>query len=167
MPSGNQGPIHLLIDSSGLRIHVGSARKPPKRKPWRKIHIAVDCDTGDIVAADLTASNAADAARVPALLGQVLTELASVSADGAYDQGPVYEAVQAHSPDRRTRTVIPPHKGAVCSPRTETAMQDRNRDISARSIGWGDVRGIYGWVMPNEAGSKTSSTATRSSWAGR
>ena len=66
------------------------------------------------------------------MLGQVLTELASVSADGAYDQGPVYEVVQAHSPDRRTRTVIPPHKGAVCSPRTVTAMQDRNRDI--RSI---------------------------------
>ncbi|MDK1046290.1 MAG: transposase, partial [Anaerolineales bacterium] len=25
-------PIHLLIDSTGLRIHVGHLRKPPKRR---------------------------------------------------------------------------------------------------------------------------------------
>ena len=25
-------PIHLMIDSTGLRIHVGNARKPPKQR---------------------------------------------------------------------------------------------------------------------------------------
>ena len=35
-------PIHLLIDSTGLRIHVGHMRKPPKRRAWRKLHLAVD-----------------------------------------------------------------------------------------------------------------------------
>ena len=35
-------PIHLMIDSTGLRIHVGNARKPPKQRAWRKLHIAVD-----------------------------------------------------------------------------------------------------------------------------
>jgi len=34
-------PIHLLIDSKGLRIHVGHLRKPPKRRVWRKLHLAV------------------------------------------------------------------------------------------------------------------------------
>ena len=132
MPRTRNGPIHLLVDSSGLKIHVGSARKPPKRRAWRKIHIAVDRDTGDIVAADLTASNACDAARVPALLGQIESELASFSGDGAYDQEPVYEAVEKQSPDRRTRVIIPPQKGAVLSPESATAMQERNRHI--RSI---------------------------------
>ncbi len=47
-------PIHLLIDSTGLRIHVGHMRKPPKRRAWRKLHLAVDAGTGEIVAADLT-----------------------------------------------------------------------------------------------------------------
>jgi hypothetical protein len=47
-------PIHLLIDSTGLRIHVGHLRKPPKRRAWRKLHLAVDADTGEIVASDLT-----------------------------------------------------------------------------------------------------------------
>ena len=31
-------PIHLMIDSTGLRIHVGTARKPPKQRAWRKLH---------------------------------------------------------------------------------------------------------------------------------
>ena len=43
-------PIHLMIDSTGLRIHVGTARKPPKQRAWRKLHIAVDRKTGNIVA---------------------------------------------------------------------------------------------------------------------
>ncbi len=125
------GPIHLLVDSSGLKIHVGNACKAPRRRAWRKIHLAVDRDTGDILAADLTASQARDAARVPALLSQVEANLASFCADGAYDKASVYEAAQAHSPDRRTRVIIPPLKGAVPSPETATAMHDRNRHIRA------------------------------------
>jgi hypothetical protein len=39
-------PIHLLIDSTGFRIHVGHLRKPPKRRVWRKLHLAVNADTG-------------------------------------------------------------------------------------------------------------------------
>ena len=132
MPRNNKGPIHLLVDSSGLKIHVGSARKPPKRRAWRKIHLAVDRETGDIVAVDLTASNARDAARVPALLRQIENDLASFSADGAYDKDSVYGAVEAHGVERRTRMIIPPQKGGLLRPETETALRDRNRHI--RSI---------------------------------
>ena len=46
--------IHLMIDSTGLRIHVGTARKPPNQRAWRKLHIAVDRKTGNIVASELT-----------------------------------------------------------------------------------------------------------------
>ena len=41
-------PIHLMIDSTGLRIHVGNARKPPKQRARRKLHIAVDRETENI-----------------------------------------------------------------------------------------------------------------------
>ena len=77
-------PIHLMIDSTGLRIHVGTARKPPKQRAWRKLHIAVDRKTGTIVASELTASRARDATRVPALLTQIQAPLAWVAADSAY-----------------------------------------------------------------------------------
>ena len=86
-------PSHLLIDSTGLRIHVGHLRKPPKRRVWRKLHLAVDADTGQVLAAELTNRRAADCGRVPGLLDQIDDRVASLMADGAYDAGAVYEAV--------------------------------------------------------------------------
>ena len=35
-------PVHLLIDSSGLSVHVGQLRTPPKARDYRKLHLAVD-----------------------------------------------------------------------------------------------------------------------------
>ncbi len=124
-------PIHLMIDSTGLRIHVGNARKPPKQRAWRKLHIAVDRETGNIVASELTASRARDATRVPALLTQIQAPLVSVAADSAYDKEAVYEAIEAHSPGRRTRVVIPPQRNATLSQNSNTAMQERDRHIRA------------------------------------
>jgi len=132
IPRNSKSPIHLLIDSSGLRIHIGQSRKLPKRRAWRKIHLAVDRKTGDIMAAELTASNAHDGALVPGLLDKIKNKLASFSGDGAYDKEAVYKAVQEHSPGRQTRVIIPPQKDAVLSPENRTAMQERNRHI--RSI---------------------------------
>ena len=123
--------IHLMIDSTGLRIHVGNARKPPKQRAWRKLHIAVDRETGNIVASELTASRARDATRVPALLTQIQAPLVSVAADSAYDKEAVYDAIEAHSPGRRTRVVIPPQRNATLSQNSNTAMQERDRHIHA------------------------------------
>ena len=64
--------------------------------------------------------NAADnAGQVPALLGQIEGEVASVTADGAYDGAPVYRAVADHRPDPPPDVVIPPRASAV--PSTEDA----------------------------------------------
>jgi hypothetical protein len=104
-------PIHLLVDTSGLTIHVGRSQAPPKRRGWRKIHIGIDREPGTIVASDLGASGARDAARGPALLGQVDTPVASFCADTAYDREAVYEAVANHS--RESEVLIPPRRGAA------------------------------------------------------
>jgi IS5 family transposase len=85
-------PIHLLIDSTGLRVHVGHMQKPPRNRAWRKLHLAVDADTGEIVASDLTTRRTHDCTQVPALPEQIADPIASVSADGAYDTKAVYEA---------------------------------------------------------------------------
>jgi len=60
--------IHLLIDSTGLRIHVGHLQGPPKNRAWRKLHLAVDAETGEVVASDLTTRRTHDCTQVPALL---------------------------------------------------------------------------------------------------
>ena len=125
------GPIHLLIDSTGLKIHVGHLRKPPKQRAWRKLHLAVDLKSGEILAADLTSSPTSDATQVPNLLKQVGDNLASVSGDGAYDTDAVYQAIAAHNPNRNTKVLIPPPKDARLNAEAAAYLKDRNRHIQS------------------------------------
>jgi hypothetical protein len=84
--------MHLLIDSTGLRIHVGHRCKPPRDRAWRKLHLAVDAETGQIIASDLTGHRVRDSTRVTMLLEQTSRPLESICADGAYDRQEVYQA---------------------------------------------------------------------------
>jgi hypothetical protein len=129
-------PLHLLIDSTGLRVHIGNLRKPPKNRVWRKLHLAVDAGTGEIVASDLTSRRTHDCARVPALLGQIDSRVASISADGAYDTEDVYEAAQTQGEGRGVRVLIPPGRHAQLRLEPSAALKERNRNIrSIRSLG--------------------------------
>ena len=131
-PPAGKRPVHILIDSTGLKIHVGNLRKPPKSRDWRKLHIAVNALTGEAIACDLTSKSARDASRVSALLTQIQSPLASVRADGAYDKETVYEAVENHTDTRSPRVLIPPKKSAHIRPGVPT-MRERNRNIRSRS----------------------------------
>jgi hypothetical protein len=129
-------PIHLLIDSTGLRIHVGHMQKPPRYRAWRKLHLAVDAASGEIVASDLTARRTHDCTQVPALLEQIPDPVASLSADGAYDTKAVYEAAHERGNGRAVRVLIPPGRDAQLSPQSSAALQERDRNIrSIRELG--------------------------------
>jgi transposase len=129
-------PIHLLIDTTGLRVHVGHLRKPPKRRVWRKLHLAVNAETGEVLAAELTNRRTADCARVPGLLDQIDDRVASLMADGAYDAGAVYEAVQGKGRGHRVTVLIPPGRGAQLSLSRSPGQRERNRNIrSMRKLG--------------------------------
>jgi len=129
-------PIHLLIDSTGLRIHVGHLRKPPKNRAWRKLHLAVDANTGEIVASDLTGRRTPDCVQVLALMEQIDDRVASVSADGAYDTKAVYEAAHDGREGHAVRVLIPPGRNARLHPRPSAALRERNRNIrSIRELG--------------------------------
>ena len=39
-------PVHILVDSTGLKIHVGNLRIPPQDRGWRKLQVAVNALTG-------------------------------------------------------------------------------------------------------------------------
>jgi hypothetical protein len=127
------GPLHLVIDSTGLKLFGRGEWDEEKhgrtRRSWRKLHIAVDADTGEIVACVLTDNGADDAGEVPALLGQVEGEIASVTADGAYDGEPVYHAAASRQPDRPPDVVIPPRSSAVASTEDAGAQGQRDRHI--------------------------------------
>ena len=88
------GPLHLLVDSTGLKL--GGAGEwlvekhgTSRRRSWRKLHLGVDAESGEILAIELTRKEIDDAARSGALLAQITDPIASFTADGAYDQDKV------------------------------------------------------------------------------
>ncbi len=131
-PRSCSGPVHLLVDSTGLKL-CGSGEwllekhGTRTRRSWRKLHIAVDADTGQIAAAALTTSDVDDASQIGALLNQVDGPVASFTADGAYDQDGVYGEVVARHPE--ASVIVPPRSNAVPSDTAETAptMRDHRR----------------------------------------
>jgi hypothetical protein len=94
---GSQGPLHLLVDSTGIKVEgegEWNARKHggTKRRVWRKIHIGIDEKTLEIRAAEFTTSDIGDAPMLPELLDQIPPdqEIASgepANADGASSRG--------------------------------------------------------------------------------
>ncbi len=135
LPQRGAGPVHLLVDSTGLKL-CGSGEwllekhGTRTRRSWRKLHIGVDADTGQIVAATLTASNVDDASQVGTLLNQA-GPLASFTADGAYDQDAVYGEVARRFP--AAPVIVPPRSSAVPSDTAETAPTQRDRHLQTIS----------------------------------
>ena len=137
------GPVHLLIDSTGLKLFGAGEWLQEKhgvkaRRSWRKLHLAVDAGSGMIIAETLTGKEFGDPSQVAPLLDQVDAQIASVIADGAYDGMPTYEAVAAHGDD--IQVIIPPHMTAVLS--AGAADSPSQRDIHIASIA---DRGRLGW----------------------
>lgn len=97
---GSDGPLHLLVDSTGIKIEgegEWNARKHggAKRRVWRKIHIGIDEKTLEIRAAEFTTSDVGDAPMLPELLDQIPPgqEIATVTADGAFDTRKCHDGV--------------------------------------------------------------------------
>lgn len=112
---GSDGPLHLLIDSTGIKVEgegEWNARKhgATKRRIWRKIHIGIDEKSLEIRAAEFTTSDIGDAPMLPELLDQIPPEqeIGSVTADGAFDTRKCHDAIAARGAD----AIIPPRKNA-------------------------------------------------------
>ena len=76
------------------------------RRTWRKLHLAVDADSGMIVAQVLTDQHTDDPSQVGPLLDQVEEKNGKVTADGAYDGTPTYQTIARYGDN--IETVIPP-----------------------------------------------------------
>ncbi len=125
-------PLHILIDSSGLAVHAGQLRRAPNSRDYRKLHLCVDEQTGEVVACELTSKRARDSSRVASLVRQIDSPISSARADTAYDASGVYEAIENHSAHRSPRVLIPPRKGAQLASGPASSRQ-RNRNICSTS----------------------------------
>ena len=131
-PRRDGEPLHLLVDSTGLKLCGAGEWLVEKhgtktRRSWRKLHIGLDADTGQIVAATLTRKEVDDGAEVGPLLDQVAALVSSFTADGAYDQEGVSAAVAERYPE--AAIIVPPRSTAVPSEMAETAPTQRDRHL--------------------------------------
>ncbi|MGV8935696.1 MAG: transposase [Allorhizobium sp.] len=92
-----------------------------------KLHLAVDADSGEIIAHSLTDQETGDASQLEPLLDQINDEIDQFTADGA----PTYDAVLRHSAG--ARVVIPPRSNAVERPIAQACRQ-RDDHIASMQI---------------------------------
>jgi hypothetical protein len=135
LPKRAEGPLHLVLDSTGLKVYGEGEWKvrqhgSSKRRTWLKLHLAVDPQTHEIQAAMVTDPGVTDAETVPALLEQVESAITSAAADGAYDRQVVYDALDLRS----ARAVVPPRRDAKVKRHGNASGPRLARDENLRRI---------------------------------
>ena len=150
--------LHLLVDSTGLKLCGAGEWLIEKhgkktRRSWRKPHIGMDADTGQIVAAALTTKEVDDASQVAPLLDQVAVALASFTVDGAYDQDSVSTVVATRHP--AAAIIVPPRSKAVPSETAETEPTQRDRHLQFIA-----KRGRAAWQTASEYTKRAGVEAT-------
>jgi len=136
LPTTTTGPIHAVLDSTGLKIFGEGEWKVrqhgySQRRTWRKLHLNVDEATGEIQAEELTAASVDDAEMAGPLLEQTRAEVKQMSADGAYDKEKVYTAAQMQGVATIT---IPPRRDAHIWQHGNGAAPPHPRDENLRRI---------------------------------
>ena len=133
----------VLVDSSGIKVYGEGEWKVRQhgwanRRTWRKLHLAVDGQTQQVVAALLTTPDWSDDAILPELLEQIPESISEVKTDGAYDTRACYAAIDA----RRAKAVIPPRRTAVIWQHGRSKAPPLARDQNLRAI---RARGRRAW----------------------
>ena len=104
---------HVVIDSTGVKTfgegewHVKKHGKE-KRRRWRKMHLAVDSETHEVIAAQVSVDSVGDNQVLPELLNPLRRKIGQVSADGAYDTKACHQLLQ----QKKAIATIPPRQNA-------------------------------------------------------
>ncbi len=137
LPKKTDQSLNIVMDSTGLKIYGKGEWKVrqhgvSKRRTWRKLHLGVNPEDGEIQTVLLTENSVSEDAGVDVLLEQIEQEIAQFAADGAYDKRKVYDSLNAHSPD--VHILIPPRKNARIWKHGNTKAERLKRDENLRSI---------------------------------
>jgi Transposase DDE domain len=108
---------------------AGGKARCQSRRGWRKLHLALNADSGDIIAHVMTDQDAGDASQVQPLLDQIDTLTGQITADGAHDGELTYDAITYHSSG--AAVIMPPRANAL--ERTDSDCQVNETDTLRRS----------------------------------
>ena len=129
---------HLVIDSTGLKVFGEGEWKVRKydkerRRIWRKLHLAVDSKTHEIICADLSLNNVTDSEAFPGLIRQTHRKIRSAAADGTYDTRLCHDELRR----KKISALIPPRKGAGYWP---GEYADRSRGFASQRLSGSNAR---------------------------
>lgn len=129
---------HLVMDSTGLKVFGEGEWKVKKhgkerRRIWRKLHLAVDAKTHEIICADLSLNNVTDSGAFPGLIQQTHRKIRSAAADSAYDPRLCLDELRR----KKINALIPPRKGAGYLP---GEYADRNRAVANQRLSGSNAR---------------------------
>lgn len=143
-------PVHLVVDSTGLKVFGEGEwlekkhKTKRKRRSWRKLHLGLDLVSGEVVCSDLTTDDVGDPTVLPVLLDQVDGRVSHFLADGAYDGEPTTDLLAARF-GSMIEVTIPPPKNAILSPNAAndpTARDGHIAEIAARGrMAWQKATG--------------------------
>ncbi|WP_229598027.1 IS5 family transposase [Roseibium aggregatum] len=123
------------MNSTGLKV-FGAGEwqetkhgKASRRRSWRKLHLGLDLETGQIECSELTTDDIGDPSAVPGLLDQTEEPVRRFLADGAYDGTATRNEITQRFAD--VEILIRPPKTAVAGPEAEINPTARDLDVLA------------------------------------
>jgi len=136
-----RGAVHLVVDSTGCKVFGEGEWKVrqhgySKRRTWRKMHLGIDAQSGQIKAAMMTTNGVADSEVLSNMLLQVAEPIGQLSGDGGYDKRTCYTALKEREQQqgRPLKVTIPPRHGARIWRHGNTEGERLARDQNLRRI---------------------------------
>lgn len=104
---------YVVIDATGLKVFGEGEWKmrkhgKEKRRSWRKLHLAIDASTHEVISAVVSLDLVGDNEALPTLLNPLRRKIAQVSADGAYDTKACHQVLKR----KGIKPTIPPRSNA-------------------------------------------------------
>lgn len=129
----------IVFDSSGLKVYGEGEWKikihgKSKRRTWRKIHIGIDPDIGEILLCEMTKNSSSDSSIACQLLDEIDGKIEKCFGDGAYDDQKFRKKVVG----KGGKAIVPPDKNAIYQWAIDDALRQRDLDVAAIHMLGGD-----------------------------
>jgi len=142
-------PVTIAVDSTGVKVRLAGGwveRKHGKKKRYVKLHFAVDVETKEVVAMEVSTDDMHDVKAFRGLLegAEVRRRVSGLLGDGAYDSGAVFEALE----ERGIEAVVKPRRNSVPSTRSSARGRAVREFQELGYEGWAVEKG-YGrrWAV--------------------
>ncbi|MDN3506525.1 MAG: IS5 family transposase [Simkaniaceae bacterium] len=139
-------PLNIIFDSTGLKVFGDGEWKTrkhgySKRRIWRKLHVGMCADTGQIIVGALSSNSLTDDTVMCEMMDHLQElSLGDVYGDGAYDTQDCRMAIH----DKGGRQIIPPPKNARVHRRDPPAcLVERNDAVEKIRTGGEEGRKLW------------------------